>query len=243
MLDDYLFGIKPARVIAFMHLHGAESSKMDRAQLHQASKYIGTTPETEYLYFTCKRVQHGTNYLLGPPTMADQILKDSFKLTGNPLYVDPKTCAQLQKLYNLRYKGVAAWQTWVKQELQTKGKLGCASGHIRTFFGRRTAHETLRSATAHEPQANTTYVTNMALLKLWEDAQNRRPNGTVIVEPLHHVHDAMCGQWPVELRDFAISRLKYYFSEPIKIANMMIHIPFEGNYGPSWEDQPHAIQI
>lgn len=241
MLDDYLFGIKPARVIAYMHLHGAEASKLDRAQLHAASKYIGETPETEYLYFTCKRVQHGTNYLLGTSTMAGQILKDSFKLTGTPLYVDPKTCEELQRLYNLRYKGVKAWQTWVKQELTTKGRLGCASGHIRTFFGRRTGHDTLRSATAHEPQANTTYVTNMALLKLWEDPLNRRSDGTLIVEPLHHVHDAMCGQWKISERDFAIERLKYYFSEPVTIARRQIQIPFEGNYGPSWENQPNRI--
>jgi len=243
MLDDYLFGIKPARVIAFMHLHGAESSKMDRAELHAASKYIGTTAETEYLYFTCKRVQHGTNYLLGTATMSNQILKDSFKLTGNPLYVEPKTCEALQKLYNLRYKGVKAWQSWVEQELKTKGKLGCASGHIRTFFGRRAAHETLRSATAHEPQANTTYVTNMALLKLWEDPLNRRADGSLIIEPLHQVHDALCGQWPIDQRDFAIERLKSYFAEPVTIARQQIHIPFEGNYGPTWEDQPHAIVI
>ncbi len=241
MLDDYLYGIKPARVIAYMYLHGAESSKMDRDALHVASKYIGTTPDTEYLYFTCKRVQHGTNYLLGTSTMADQILKDSFKMTGNPLYVEPKTCAALQHLYNIRYKGVKAWQSWVEQELRTKGKLGCASGHVRTFFGRRTGHDTLRSATAHEPQANTTYVTNMALLKLWEDPLNRRSDGSLIIEPLHQVHDALCGQWPIAMRDFAIERLKYYFSEPVTIANQLIHIPFEGNYGPSWEEQPNAI--
>lgn len=243
MLDDYLFGIKPARVIAYMYLHGAESSKMDRAELHKACKYIGTSADTEYLYFTCKRVQHGTNYLLGTKTMANQILKDSFKMTGTPLYVEPKLCEELQRLYNLRYKGVKAWQTWVEQELKTKGKLGCASGHVRTFFGRRTAHDTLRSATAHEPQANTTYVTNMALLKLWEDPLNRRSDGTLIIEPLHQVHDALCGQWHIADRDFAISRLKHYFSEPVTIARRLIHIPFEGNYGPSWEEQPHAIEI
>jgi DNA polymerase I-like protein with 3'-5' exonuclease and polymerase domains/uracil-DNA glycosylase len=246
MWDDYMSGIKPARVIAVMHRMGAEISKLSRDELAKLTKGFGSdhdTAENQMLYFTCKRVQHGSNYLLGPPTMSDQILKDSFKLTGNPLYVDPKTCAQLQKLYNLRYKGVAAWQSWVKQELQTKGKLGCASGHTRTFFGRRTAHETLRSATAHEPQANTTFVTNMALLKLWEDPLNRRSNGTLIVEPLHHVHDALCGQWKTEDREFAMERLGTYFSEPITIAHMKVRIPAEGAYGKSWEelDTPFSV--
>jgi hypothetical protein len=216
MLEDYLFGIKPARVIAYLHLHGVESLSLSRDELHKRSKYIGNefhpdnTPETDALYFICKRVQHGTNYLLGAPTMADQILKDSFKLTGNPIYVEPKMCLALQRLYLLRYKGVKAWQTWVESELRSKGRLSCASGHVRTFFGRRAAHETLRGAVAHEPQANTTFSLNSALRNLWLDPENRNPDGSLIVEPLHHVHDAMCGQWPVIHRDWAIKKLKQY---------------------------------
>jgi hypothetical protein len=83
----------------------------------------------------------------------------------------------------------------------------------------------------------------MALLKLWEDPINRRSDGSLIIEPLHQVHDALCGQWHIADRDFAIERLKHYFSEPVTIARRQIHIPFEGNYGPSWEEQPHAIEI
>jgi uracil-DNA glycosylase family 4 len=241
MLDDYYAGIKPARVIGYMYLHGADTARLDRATLGKSCKYIGATNETESLYFTCKRVQHGTNYLLGPGTMANQILKDSFKLTGNPLYVDQKTCIALQKLYNLRYKGVAAWQTWVEQELKGKGRLSCASGHTRTFFGRRQAHETLRSAVAHEPQANTTYATNMAFHKLWHDPENRNPDGSLIIQPLHQVHDAMCGQWPVSRRDWAIAKIKSYFDNPITIAGTTLVIPFEGNYGPSWGEQPNSF--
>jgi uracil-DNA glycosylase family 4 len=239
MLDDYNRGIKPARVIAFMHLHG-DISTLSRDELYRESKYIGNdhdprnTQEVAALYFICKRVQHGTNYLLGPATMADQILKDSFKLTGTPLYVDSKMCIALQRLYNLRYKGVRAWQNWIESELKSKGKLNSASGHIRTFFGRRTAHETLRSAVAHEPQANTTYATNRALHNLWHDPENRNPNGSLIIEPLHHVHDALCGQWPIEQRDWSIKKLKTYFADTLTIARLQINIPFEGAYGPSW---------
>jgi hypothetical protein len=247
MFEDYTFGIKPARVIAYLYLHGMAALAMPRAELHAACKYIGNdhhsdnTPEVASLYFISKRVQHGTNYLLGPSTMANQILKDSFKATGNPIYVDAKTCTQLQKLYLLRYKGVKAWQTWVESEIKTKGRLGCASGHIRTFFGRRNANETIRSAVAHEPQANTTYATNLALSRLWHDPENRRPDGSLIIEPLHHVHDAMCGQWPVERRDWAIAKLRTYFANPITVAGTTLTIPFEGAYGPSWGETPNAI--
>jgi uracil-DNA glycosylase family 4 len=234
MLEDYHFGIKPARVIAYMYLKGSSVNSLDRADLHRLSKVIGSDEETEYLYFTCKRVQHGTNYLLGASTMSNQILKDSFKLTGSPIYVTPKMCTDLQHFYRLRYKGVKAWQNWVEQELRAKGKLGSASGHTRTFFGRRQANETLRSAVAHEPQHNTTYATNLALRNLWTDPENRRPDGSLIIEPLHHVHDAMCGQWPTSQRDWAITKLRTYFDNTLTIAGTPIRIPFEGAYGPSW---------
>lgn len=247
MLDDYLYGIKPARVIAYLFEHGLEGLKLPREELYVASKYIGNehdprnTPQTDTLYFICKRVQHGTNYLLGGQTMADQILKDSFKFTGNPIYVEPKTCLALQKLYLLRYKGVKAWQTWVENELRTKGRLNCASGHIRTFFGRRAAHETIRSAVAHEPQANTTFALNSALRRLWKDPENRRSDGSLIIEPLHHVHDAMCGQWPKHQRSWAIPKLKSYFENPLIIAGTQLTIPFEGGYGPSWGECKNPI--
>lgn len=244
MMDDYLFGLKPAQIIAYMFVNGAEITKLSRDELRPLLRGFGgdnDTAEHRMLYFTCKRVQHGTNYLLGPDTMAGQILKDSFKLTGNPIYVEKKTCIALQQLYNLRYKGVAAWQQWVKQELQSKGRLGAASGHVRTFFGRRQAHETLRTAVAHEPQANTTYATNLALYNLWHDPENRNPDGSLIIQLLHHVHDAMIGQWPVAQRNWAISKIRTYFDNTLTIARQPIRIPFEGNYGRSWGEQPNSF--
>ena len=51
----------------------------------------------------------------------------------------------------------AAWKQWVKDQLLSKGTLACASGHTRTFFGRRDSHATLLDSLAHEPAANLSY--------------------------------------------------------------------------------------
>jgi DNA polymerase I-like protein with 3'-5' exonuclease and polymerase domains len=242
MLDDYLYGIKPARVIAYMYLKGPSVSSLPRDVLHAESKYIGTTEDTDWLYFTCKRVQHGTNYLLGIPTMVDQIMKDSYKLTGNPLRIDQKVCRALQTLYKLRYKGVAAWQDSIALQIARSGQITSqASGHTRTFFGRRSDNSTHREACAHEPQHNTTYVLNRALINLWEDPTNRRPNNSLIIDPFHTVHDSMNGQFPTDNPSQYVTKIKSYFDFTVTIANQQIHIPFEGTYGEDWYHQQHEM--
>lgn len=240
MLEDYYAGIKPARVIGLMFQEGAEVSKLDRATLKSACAKIGEG-DTEWLYFTSKRVQHGTNYLLGLGTMGDTILKDSYKLLGTPLSIDRKTCKRLQDLYLLRYKGVATWQNYVEVTVKRTGVLPSAAGHVHQFLGRKTDNKTYREACAFEPQINTTFATNLAILKMWRDPRNRRPDNSLIVEPLHQVHDAACGQFPKMNTDFAVPFIRECFQNEITIAGRKIIIPFEGGYGPDWLNLPHEI--
>lgn len=234
MLDDYYAGIKPAKIIALMYKHGVSINNMDRETLRLASKEINEEGADGWLYFASKRVQHGTNYMLGKNTMAVQIMKDSYKLKGKPIYLTPVDCVRLQTLYLTRYPGVRRWQQWNQDQIKQSSTLGCASGHVRKFFGRRDSNETYRAACAHEPQANTTYATNCATLKLWRDPCNRQPNNTLIIEPLHQVHDALIGQFPKDQTFECIARIRSYFDNPLIIAGHQITIPFEGAYGPSW---------
>lgn len=240
MMDDYLYGIKPARVIGLMFLEGAEVSMMNREELKRACKKIGEG-DTEWLYFSSKCVQHGTNYLLGLSTMQDLIRKNSYKIMGTPINVDRKTCEKLQNLYKLRYKGVKTWQSFVETQIKHTGCLPSAAGHIHPFLGRRSDSKTHREACAFEPQINTTYVTNRALLKIWLDPRNRRDDGSLIVEPLHQIHDAGCGQFPIDQVAFAVPFIKECFHNPITIANQEIIIPFEGGYGTDWYNLPYEI--
>ena len=216
-----------------MHLRGSEVSKLSRDEIHIQSKIVGEGEHTA-LYFTCKQVQHGSNYQLGHAKMAQLIVKQSYKQLGQALRVPTQMCAALQEQYFARYKGVKLWQNWVTNEIKTTGRLRCASGHTREFLGRRQSSETIREALAQEPQHNTTYVTNRAALNLWNDPENRYPDGSLIIEPLHQVHDALNGSFPVELTDWAILKLRSYFDFTVTIANQEIKIPFEGEYGPAW---------
>lgn len=286
MLEDYLFGLKPAKIIALMYLFGSEVNKLSREDLKfwTTGRKSETDPKKawdvildiigSWLYLGCKRVFHGSNYLMGIPTMITQIMQDSFKESGDPVYLEHSVAKALQDQAMARYSGVAIWHNWAEATLRSTGVLTSASGHVREFFGRRhdkNIHNTLKEFLAHEPQCNTTWATNLAMLNLWQDPHNRiasvclgrftvrtcageeiywagnleafnrlRP-GSLIIEPLHQVHDALCVQWPSFLRDWARAKMKTYFNNSLTIAGMELVIPFDGTWGKSWGDMPNKL--
>jgi hypothetical protein len=269
MWDDYNFGLKPARIIALMYESGAEATRCSRAELKDRCKGVD---DDGWLYFACKRIQHASNYGIQWKTGTEQIAEDSYKLTGTPVYIDRATFESLQRLYFLRYPGIYQWQNWCGQQVESGANLRSASGHTRTFFGRRKSwntktrsfsydHETWKEFLADEPQENTTYATNLALYRLWHDKENRannvvgstrylrdstipvqdvgqdstRTDKTYLqVEPLHQVHDALCGQFPKDKTDWALAKIREWFNNKIQVANVELVIPFSGHYGPSW---------
>lgn len=262
MWDDYRFGLKPALIIALMYL-GTATNKTSREDLLRLSRAFKTweaeNPNEAWLYFGAKRVQHMTNYAGQARTGVKQVMIDSYKLTGKPVYMAERDFDALQRLYFVRYPGLYQWHNDCKRKVFDGKNLVSASSHERKFFGRRKSwnpktrsveadHDTWKEYLADEPQENTTYATNLALHKLWNDPENRstvsrrtvplslelHPACSLRIEPLHQVHDAIIGQFPKHLTDWAISRIRSYFSNELLIANTKLTIPFEGSYGPSW---------
>jgi hypothetical protein len=238
MLDDYLAGLKPAQILALMVLKGSEVNMLDRATLKVLSKDINskTDPANGYIYFACKRIQHGSNYRMGPDKLALQIFLDS----EGKINITKTQAQKIQNLYFLRYPGVRKWQNWIESELKFKGYLIGASGHKRLFFDRKDAAQTINAGCAYEPQHNTTYVTNLALMRLWNDPSNREGRA-LRAWPCHQVHDALNTQWLQTLRNYAIERMHEWFNNPITVAGIRLTIPFEGAYGPSWGEKQGSI--
>jgi uracil-DNA glycosylase family 4 len=233
MWDDYMSGLKPAKIVALMHKYGPGINSKPRSELRELSKEID---QADWMYFACKRVQHGTSYLMGPQTCTNTIFKDS----EGKLWMPMAETKRLQGLFTLRYK-VNLWHDYLGRQLRAKPIQVAASGHKRIFFGRPT--EILAQALANEPQQNTTYATNLAAHKLILDSENRTPEGRFIIEPLHQVHDALVGQWPIECREWAKAKILSYFNNNLMIANMVVRIPFEGSYGPTWAKSTHTGKI
>lgn len=242
MWDDYIFGLKPARIIALMYEHGADATRCSREELKERCKEVD---DDGWQYFACKRVQHASNYGVQGKTISTQIMVDSYKITGIPIYRDIATCEALQRLYFYRYPGVYQWHEWARREVVEGRNLTSASGHTRTFLGRRKSwdpkrrvfgadHETWKEFLADEPQENTTYAVKLALLKLWNDPENRVEGKKLKIEPLHTVHDSLLGQFKKSETEWALPKIKEYFNNELQIANVKVVIPYEGHYGISW---------
>lgn len=54
------------------------------------------------------------------------------------------------------------------------------------------------------------------------------------IQPLHQVHDALCGQFPKVDTAWAVSKIQSYFNNPVTIAGETLVIPYDGAYGPAW---------
>jgi uracil-DNA glycosylase family 4 len=229
MLEDYKGGIKPYARIALKIEGRPEADWTDRIEL---KAYLKTYKLTEGAKLTAKRVQHGGAYLEGGLTISRNILKDS----EGKLYTTPTQCDALKNWYlKDKYRGITLWHNWIASRLKQKPVLTAASGQVRQFFGR--PDEILTKAVAFEPQANTTYATNLAAWKLWSSTENRHSHsgGTSLkIEPLHQVHDALLGQFKKCDTSWATGQIKSYFANPLTIAGQQITIPYEGAYGVSW---------
>lgn len=228
MLEHYRYGIKPYAAIA-LKLAGRQVNFKDKDDIKAAVKRWKMT-ELEKL--CAKRTQHGGAYLEGGLTISRNILKD----TEGKHYLSPKECDALKNWY-LRemYPGIPKWHDWIARRLKERPILIAAGGQVRQFFGR--PDEVLTKAVAFEPQANTTYATNLAAWKLWTDKDNRVSDGRLVKlrnEPLHQVHDALIGQFKKTDTDWAVPKIKSYFNNPMQIAGQTIVIPFEGTYGSYW---------
>lgn len=253
MLDDYLNGIKPALVLLVMlkeqeaGRNPAQINTLDRSTLkllckdvkHELDLHSGEKDSLgrpyDWQYLCCKRVQHGSNYGARPEKIAEVIFGDS----DGVIDLSPREAATYQYLYKLRYK-TDARNDYIRRELSDKGYLVAACGIRRVFHGIRNRRDIddniLREAASFEPQANTTFVTNKALHRLWYDPTNRTSRNTLFVEPLLQIHDALAGQFKSKNRDWAKVKIQEWFANPLCIHGIQVTIPAEANYGPNWKE-------
>ena len=227
MLEDLKAKIKPAARICYMLRHGNDSLKgKTRDEVKELLKEVKSS---DWDYFACKQGIWGITYLMGPDKLAEVILVGS----------EGKVQLSRDDVRSFRNAVYAAYEPNVWHEAvgrrlkaqQYPPSLVDASGHTRKFFGRPT--EILGQALAHEPQCNTTFCVKKALYRLWNDPENR-DNNRLKVEPLHTVHDSLDGQFKTKDIDWAVSKIREWFDNPIIIAGQKITIPFSGSYGTNW---------
>ncbi len=245
MLQDLRFGIKPAQRIAYTLLNG--NAALKNMSLQEVYNLVNTIDKDNYIYKLCKIGIWGICYLMGVDTLIDNINKQS----GGEIQTSRDEIAKFRRSVMDTYL-IELLHNSLSRKLAANPMLTSASGHTRRFYGRK--GDVLGEALADEPQQNTTYATNKAAERLWDDPENRTDRllytekGKIlripfIVEPLHQVHDALIGQFPKDKTSWAIPKIHEWFNNPLIIAGQRIVIPFEGNYGPSWGEQPYKLVL
>jgi len=239
MLDDLLFGLKPAKILMVMldHLEAGGDlntiNSLPRSVLKEKCRLVNSD---DWRYLCMKKIQHGTNYDAQAETIQQIIFKDS----GGTILLPLHLAKRYQTLYLLRYPGLRKRREWIIGQLTQHGFLTAASGKTRRFYklrkGQKLDNNLIRTALASVPQHNTTYLTNRALHNLYFDPRNRHHSGNLFVQPLITIHDALAGQWPQAMRAQAQDFLHSHFSNPVKISSTLLTIPFEGGWGESWYD-------
>lgn len=231
MLDDLLYGLKPAQILCFARRHGPSSIiGKSRPELAELCKEV---KKSDWDYFAYKQCIWGFCYLMGVRKACQHV----FNVSEGTVTVKEEDMQQAQTMLFRRYN-IQLWHKATEKRLASQPyppKLTSPSGHTRMFFGRKA--DILGEALADEPQEVTTYATNMAVYDCWTDPENRYVvDGKVKlrVEPMHQVHDEFLSQFRIEDLEWAKKKYKQWFNHTIRIAGIDVVIPYDGAYGVNW---------
>lgn len=261
MLDDLKAGLKPAQIVALNVITPNCTLRKSRPEIKAMIDQTSKDKWKEmWQYFVSKCLIWGYCYRLGPIKGAELVFIES----EGKVNMDQPRIKEVFSAIETRYQpslfhkymeNYAASQPY-------PAKLVAPNGFTRKFFGRNFGSkiEITGEMLAHLPQVITTYATNTAAHRLWTDPENRisssqkdgqancpklevneeRPSlaskSTVAlrVEPVHQVHDELLVQFKIKDTDWAKTKIKEWFDNPIIIAGQKITIPYDGSYGTNW---------
>lgn len=239
LMEDLLAGVKPAQRLAIAHLYGHEYMHADVEKVIPLLPELKATEKGKLFYGIMKAISHGSAYGMKKQTMHTTI----FKQSKGDTYVEPSDCEKFQILFYSRYKFPMV-HNYVRSKLNSDGFMDTADGARRYFLGRKD-ESTLRGMLSHAPQAHTGHVANTVIDRIFNWKVNRvKPSFPhLYLEPTNQVHDEIDGAF--DLRDLAevTHVLNTVWRVPITFWGQEFTIPFEVQYGPTWGDLPHLIEL
>ncbi len=241
MMDDLLAGLKPAQIMGIAWVFGSHLVTQPASEIKTYLKDFKAIVKKEEkergpsktIYDIMKAGSHGSNYGMGPSTMQD----NTFKRSDGELFVPISDFKRFQDLYARRYKKLYALQEKMSSLLATHGYLDSFSGNRRTFFSRHDS-STVRIMLSQLPQNITGFVTNQLLDRLYHWKRNRfgTLGRSLILAPVNQVHD----ETDLMLKSERLGQAREIFHKAAenKIVTWGIEysIPFDANYGSSWDD-------
>lgn len=250
--EGYEFGyadLERAESLIVAHESGDERMLFDHGPGQDAHKNLASylfelalADITDDQRYIGKQTRHAGNYMEGWQTFMINVNKFAHD-TGVSITEDQAKF--LIGKYRELHPGLIDWWESIKTELMSTGMLFNLLGRRRIFYGH--ASQILPNAVAFKPQSTVGDVLNVGLLNLScvespyirrlgifdryiDDAFFLAANDFQL---LNQVHDSVCYQYPIGMRDEIQPRVRRLMSVPllIKRTDQWIEIPVEVKYG------------
>lgn len=177
-----------------------------------------------------KKIQHGTNYMMGADTFIDNcsvsilnfaagflnIVLKEVPTPGSGNEMTLRSFAQmLLDSYHKPFPEVSQWWNKIRNEVATTGKLASPTGHVRYFFGDPMKnHKVFRSAVAHQPQNLSVTKLNGGFLEVYK-YMKKEPG---VVRLKTQIHDSIKVQVRIDRAREVVPELK-----ELVTAKQMVH--------------------
>jgi DNA polymerase I-like protein with 3'-5' exonuclease and polymerase domains len=172
-----------------------------------------------------KKLGHATNYRGKPEEISRQTHIPISNIVG------------FQVPYLKQFPAFELWWEWVERQVRDVRRITTLLGRQRYFLGDWKDPETIRQATAYEPQSITADSINRGILRLW---------GANACQLLVQVHDSILFQFPEHLEAEFIPQAIALVEETHRLKDGRdFKIPAEAKVGWNWsdnKDDPDALR-
>lgn len=196
-----------------------------------------------------KKINHGTNYMMGGGTFLENIgaavlfataPKLGIKIVDIPRRNHPKEmtikqfASYLLEFYHTPFPRIRKWYEEIKHEVLMTHKLVSPLGHTRYFFGDISKnHKVLRSAVAHQPQNLSVSLLNKGFWKLYKECV-LPSKGAFRLKA--QIHDSCPFQYKKEERDKWVPKALELLTNPVEVHGKTLLIPMDAKVGSTWGD-------
>lgn len=197
----------------------------------------------------CKKIQHGTNYMMGADTFIDNTGASILMFAAGILNItivdmkstrdDEMTMQQFAQFlldsYHNPFPEVRKWWEAIRNEVATTSKLVSPTGHVRYFFGDPMKnHKVFRSAVAHQPQNLSVTKLNEGMWKVYE-LMKKYPG---IIRLKTQIHDSVKAQIRIDKARELVPLIQDTITarHMVKGRMMVIEVDAEA-YSTCWKDK------
>lgn len=202
-----------------------------------------------------KRIVHGSNYMMGPDTFINNVIKEveeglavlykaahelKIHVTPTPRkgHSDEMNLKNFVKLlldsYHKPFPRIREWYKEIKSEIADTGFLVSPLGHHRKFFGDiNTNHNMLRGGVAHQPQNLSVTILDRGFNRVYHELVIPG-NGAIKLKA--QIHDSIFGQIRLGTREYYAPRILSCMDNPVVVHGRPLRIPVDIKFGINWAE-------